>query len=171
MKLRLLSLALMCSAAGFSHAQMTPPLPEQMKTLSVFLGDWSGDMKMMMPGATEAMNVPTVVKVTMHGVFQEMIYTLDMGEMGKFTGHTFVTWDEASKSYKGWGFDENAPEPRIDKGAWDGKRLVLTSEPHGGMVSRVSFEPKGKDEMMFLLEMKNGEKFEKMGEATYKRKS
>ena len=170
--MRRISVPLLAAIALCStHAQLSAPLPDEMKSLEGLIGEWTGTMKMApMPGSTETMDVATTVSVKMHGVFQETIYVMDLGPLGKLTGHMFLTWDSTDKSYKSWSFDDNANTPRTEKGTWDGKRLVMTSDPHGGMVSRITFEPRSKDEVYFLVEMKNGEKFEKMGDVVYKRK-
>ena len=161
---------ILTSIFGAAQAQLTPPLPAEMKAIDVLFGERAGTMKMTMPGSTEPMDVPTIVSCKTYGLYQDTTYTMDMGAMGKFSGYMFLTWNAADKCYKSWGFDSNVNEPRTEKGTWDGKKLVLVSDPQGGMITRITFEPKSTNEVFLLLKMKNGEKFDKMGEVVYKRK-
>lgn len=154
--------------ASICCAQIEPTTG--LKSLDFMLGDWEGIVKITMPGSSDAVDVPTTVTVKPYGPFQETVYTMDMPGMGPFTSHMFLSYDEDSKRFQSWTFDNNANVPRLEKGSFDGKKLVMTSEPHGGMVTRITFEKKAATEIGFLLEMKNGDAFLKMGEGVYKKK-
>lgn len=151
--------------------QFTMPIPEELKKLESLNGSWVGTMKMKMPGQTEEMEVPTTVETKFYGQYQETIYVMNMGAEMKYSGHIFLTWDSGAKHYKSWGFDDSVGEPRTETGSFDGKKLIMTSAPQGGMISRTTYEIKSKDEVNFTIELKNGDKFEKMGEVVFKRKA
>ena len=150
-------------------AQVTVPIPAEMKALSYLVGEWQGTMSMQMPGAPKPQAVKSTVSVKVFGAYQETVYTMEMPGMGKFTGHSFTKWDPEAKAYKSWTFDDMADAPREETGTFDGKKLVMLSAPQGGMVTRISYENKGKDAVGFLIEMKSGDSFAKLGECLYKR--
>lgn len=159
----------LCTGA-FAQAESVP-LSEEVQALSGLLGEWEGVMKMTIPGTSDPIDLKSTVSVKLYGPYQETIYTMEMPGAPKFTGHQFLTYDSANKTYRSWGFDDNTNEPREESGTWDGKKLVMTSKPHGGTVTRTTFQPKGKNEISFLLEMKQGEEFVKLGDCIFKRKA
>lgn len=151
-------------------AQVKVPMPTEMKQLSYLVGDWEGTMTMNLPGAAQPIQVPSTVSVKEFGAYQETVYTLDMPGMTRFTGHSFLKWNAADKMYQSWTFDDMADEPREETGTFNGKALVMISKPQGGMVTRISYGMKSKNEVSFMIEMKSGEAFTKLGECNYKRK-
>ena len=155
-------------SAVFGQATGVPP---EVKVLEGMTGEWDGIMKATFPDSPDPIDVPSHVSVKLFGSYQETVYTMNMPEGAKFTGHMFLTYDANAKSYRSWGFDDQANEPREETGTWDGKKLVMTSKPQGGMVTRTTFEPKTKDEVYFVLEVKNGDNFMKIVDVVYKRKS
>jgi len=167
---RILILLALLPLASIAFSQPAAQIPNEIKALDGLIGEWDGVMKATFPGSTEPMNVPTHVSVKLFGAYQETIYTMSMPGGPKFTGHMFLTYDATAKSYRSWGFDDEANEPREETGTWDGKKLVMTSKSQGGMVTRTTFEPKSKNEVAFTLEVKEDDKFTKIGEVVYKRR-
>jgi hypothetical protein len=168
---RFLLACVLLSALTTANSQVASPVPPEVKALDGLVGEWDGVMKATFPGTSEPIDVPTHVSVKLFGQYQETVYTMNMPGGMKFTGHMFLTYDSAAKNYRSWGFDDEVNEPREETGTWDGKKLVMTSKPQGGMVTRTTFEPKSKDEVAFLLEIKQGDAFTKIGEVVYKRKN
>ncbi|MBS1724327.1 MAG: DUF1579 family protein [Armatimonadetes bacterium] len=158
------------SVGSVAWGQELAAVPKELKDLSGLVGEWQGELAMTIPGMSDPIKMTSTVSVKVFGQYQETVYTMDAPGMGKFTGHQFLTWDENAKGYKSWNFDDQSPAPRMETGSWDGKKLVMSGE-QGGMTSRVTFEPRGKDVVHFLLEMKQGDSFVKLGETDYKRKA
>lgn len=159
---------LVCVTGAHAQAMVAEP-PAEMKAIAGLLGEWEGVMKMTPPGTTESMDIKTVVSVKSFGAYQETVFTMDMPGDQKYTGHQFLTYDPASKMYKSWGFDDSVNEPLTSTGTWDGKKLAMTGE-QGGMVTRITFEPKSKSDVGCKIEMKTGDTYVTLGECTYHRK-
>ncbi len=157
-------------AASLTQAQMTVPMPAEMKALSFLMGEWEGTMKMTLPGATQVMDVKSTVSVKEFGAYQETVYTMEMPGMSKFTGKSFLRWNPTTKQYQSWTYDTAADEPREETGTLTGNTLTMVSRPQGGMVTRIAYSKGTKDTVNFLIEMKSGDKFEKLGDCVYTRK-
>lgn len=169
---RLLAFAVACSAA-YALSQLPPfqPAPE-MKLIAGFLGEWSGDFKLTAPGAPPT-TMPAHVKEELYGggVWHKTYYTMKAGNQVAFEGTSFMTWDATKKKFKTYTFETGASEPRIEWGTFDGKKLINISEPHGGMVSRTTFEFVGADTLKFKIEFQDGDQWMTVGECTFKKKA
>jgi hypothetical protein len=147
------------------------PAPE-MKKLDVFLGDWAGKFKFLMPGMPEG-EVDSTVKEEKYlgGMYHKTIYTVAIPGFGSLEGHAILGYDPVDKKFKSWTFDNMANVPREETGNFEGGKLVMISKPHGGTVTRATYEPRGKDEMFFTIEVQTGEEWSKVGECLYKKKA
>jgi hypothetical protein len=170
---RLLSLLAFALAAIPAFAQM-PETPAEITKLAWAVGDWEGTMKWTMAGMPPGSESKDTWKVEIDGQFIKSTATTDM--MGMSMKETsFVGWDAANNRYNGWGFSNWAPTPRIDHGTVNGDVWVMESEPWvvGGeapTVGRSTVTRKSDTEMTYLLEFKDGDKWNKIAEGTFKKK-
>lgn len=168
---------------GGSAAPAMPGPAQQMKAMAIFLGSWTGSMRMTYPGMPV-----TDYAVTVHeeeyggGTFHKTHYTLKAPSMPDFEGMIFTTFNPKIGRYHAWTFETATPEPREETGAFADGKLVMTSKPHGGLVTRSTFAPDGKDAMTLTIEMappamaqqqidEKQKKWVVMGVAKLKRKS
>ena len=89
-------------------------------------------------------------------------------------GITYTSYDSDAKLYRGYGFEDTSPQVREESGTVDGNKLVMTTKPWAVMGQpavpyRTTFALKGEDIHM-LLEVKTGDDWTKLGEATFKKK-
>ncbi|HWP31474.1 MAG TPA: DUF1579 family protein [Fimbriimonadales bacterium] len=155
----------------FAQPSMTPP--EEIRKFGWMVGEWSGKMKWLMEGMEGEMDM--TLKNEFEGQFLKTTSAMDMmGE--KFTEVSFMGWDASKKRYSSWTFTNFAPLPRIEHGTMDGNKLVFISEPWLVMseeptVSRATLTKISDKEVSFTLEFKQEEKWEKVAEGTFKKKT
>jgi hypothetical protein len=170
-KVKTLLSFLMLLAGSVAMAQ-TPEPPAELKQLDWMVGEWTGQVKWTMMG----MNAegPMTWKVEKEAMFFKQTSTMDIGGM-KFSEVGYVGWDAKKKKFSSHTFTSFAATPRIEWGEIKGNQDVFTSEPwdagdpNGPTTSRATMTRKG-DEVAFLLEFKEGDKWTKVGEGTFKRK-
>jgi hypothetical protein len=161
---------LLILAAGLANAQIAPAPPE-LKELDFVLGDWSGKVKYTMEG--QPMEGVITWKVEKDGLFLKQTTVTELSGM-KLTETAFVGWDAKKKKYSCHTFTSFSPIPRVEWGEVKGGKAVFTSEPWdaglpgGPVVGRGTAVRQGSD-ILFTLEFKNGEKWEKVGESLLKR--
>lgn len=159
---------------GIAAAQNMGPSPEVQKLYKYMSGEWTGKVKWMMPGMPEE-STEMPFKVTMEGNFIKSANTMDMGGMS-MTETTYMGWDPVKKRYTSWTFTNFGAMPRVEHGNFEGdSKFVSVSEPWDiGMgepiVGKATMTRKGDNEMMFVLEFKQGDKWMKVAEGTFKRK-
>lgn len=173
MKTRHLILILMLFVAGASRAQEAMmPLPEELKKLEWMLGKWEGSIKWTMPGMEGEAKM--AFEATWDGQFQKQSSTMEMMGM-KMIETAYIGWDAAKKQYSMYTFTNFAPTPRVEYGKFDGTTWVSISEPWatgmGSTVSRSTIVKKSNTELDLTVEFKEGDKWNKVGVATFKKKS
>lgn len=175
MKLRTMLGALMLAlSAAMASAQMPGP-SDEIKKLDWMLGEWTGSVKWNLPEMPE-MTAAMTVKTDWDGNFLRSTSSSDMGGMA-ITESCYIGWDPGAKRYTMWTFTNFGQMPRIEHGNLDGDKLVTVSEPWdvgmpgGPTVSRVAMHKKSATEMTFILEFKNGDKWDKVGEGSFSKKA
>jgi len=150
--------------------------PAEVKKLEFLAGNWSADQKVYMPGSTTAQTTSASVQCqwALQGRFMQYDYQSEFPDMGAMQGRLLLTYDPESKTYRSWWFDSMFSQSAVSEGNFEGSKLIMVSKPEEvpgmGVVSmRTTFEPKANREFYFLLEMKMGEKWEKMLEANFKK--
>ncbi len=166
-------------AVAIAPAQdpMMPAPPAELKALNWMLGDFTTDLKMYEPGATEGTPVPgsTTAKMSLGDVYIESRFEADMGGM-KMTGLQMTSYDPATKEYVAWWFDSMAPGVLELRGKLKGQVLVLTSKaiPVPGYPGKHKFRAtnglKGAGKYLFRLEMDSGQGWYKMMEGMMTKK-
>jgi len=166
-------------AVAIAPAQdpMMPAPPAELKNLNWMLGDFTTDLKMYEPGASEGTPVPgtTTAKMSLGDVYIESRFEADMGGM-KMTGLQMTSYDPATKEYVAWWFDSMAPGVLELRGKLTGQVLVLTSKPiaipgyPGKHAFRATTGLKGAGKFLFRLEMNSGQGFYKMMEGMMTKK-
>ena len=158
------------SAFGAQEPTMAPP-PE-LKKLQFLVGEWTGKMKWSMPGMTEASDMP--FKVEWEGQFLKTTSTMTMAGMS-MVETAYIGWDAKRKDYTSWTFTNFAPQPRIEHGKFEGDKFVSVSEPWdvgmGEPTTGRATITKVTDIMVnFMLEFKEGDKWNKVAEGTFTKK-
>lgn len=171
MKVRSFFLSLILGLAAFANAQLPEPVAE-VKALDWMLGEWSGNVKWTMMGAETEGHMTW--KVEREGLYVKQTATIEMMGM-KMNEVGYTGWDPQKKKYWSYTYANYMGAPRIEWGEKKGEAIVFTSEPWeagaptGPVTSRATLSKKG-DDIHFLLESKNGDKWDKMGEGTFKKK-
>ncbi len=152
-------------------AQGMPKPPPEMKKLDIFLGEWSGKTSFHAPGQP-AMSVDSTMKSDAFagGMYLRTVYAMDIPGVGKMEGTVLAFWDAEARQYRCYTFENAAPTPREESGTFAGNKLVLVSKPHGGTVTRSTFDFKSDREVLFTVEIKQGEKWVKAGRGLYTKK-
>lgn len=173
MRSRILFLVLAASICTLGLGQvpsMDPPA--ELKKLDWYIGEWMGKVKWTMPGMAPT-DEEMSFKNEWEGQFIKSSAVMSMSGQ-KMTETSFVGWNAKTKKYDSYTFTNFSPMPRIEHGEMDGDKFVFTSDPWdvGGMemIGRASMVKKSDKEIAFVLEFKLGEKFEKVGEGTFKKK-
>lgn len=158
-------------AHAFAQEAAPGPAPE-LKQLEWQLGNWEGTFKWTMPGMEG--DAKMTFTTAWEGNFLKTSSVMEMAGM-KFNEVSYMGWDPLKKEYISWTFTNFAAMPRIERGKLDGNKLVLVSDPWdtgmGQMISRGTTIKKSNKEASFTIEFKNGEKWDKAAEGTFKKKS
>ena len=159
------------SVLGLAQTPTIDP-PAELKKLDWYIGEWTGKVKWSMPGmppTDEEMSIKNV----WDGQFIKSSSIMTMSGQ-KMMETSFVGWNAKTKKYDSYTFTNFAPTPRIEHGEMDGDKFAFTSDPWdvGGMemIGRASMVKKSDKEFTFILEFKLGDKFEKVGEGSFKKK-
>lgn len=119
------------------------------------------------------MDVKMDMETRYDGKFVYSESVMDMMGM-KMVEKAFLSYDAATKSYKSYTFTNWAATPRIETLTVKGDVLVFLSEPWDGgdgklTSSRATMTKVSATEAKFLLEFKDGDKWNKVGEGTFKK--
>ncbi len=164
-------LAVMLGVAALASAQL-PEVSAEVKALDWMLGEWSGTVKWTMMG-TET-DAQMTLKAEREGLFLKRNTTTELMGM-KMTEVSYTGWDDKKKKYWSHVFTNFGSGPRIESGDKNGDAFVSVSEPWDAgperepITGRISYTKKG-DDMLYVLEFKMGEKWEKVAEGTFKKK-
>lgn len=146
--------------------------PAEIKKLGWMVGEWTGTIKMNMQGME--FESQSTMKNEFEGQFLKSASVMDMMGM-KMTETMYMGWNAAKNRYESYAFSNFSPKPRIEYGTMEGDKMTMTSEPWevGGeapTVGRGTMTKKSDTEIHFILEFKEGDKWVKVGEGTYKKK-
>lgn len=105
-----LKFALMVSLAGMltgcmpdmANMEMAPQRPPELELLNPFVGTWTGEMEMAMPGSDEAMKMTGTSESKWEGDGWYLVNTMvaDMGEMGSMKAIETWVYDPGSKLFR-----------------------------------------------------------------------
>ncbi len=167
---------LMLMSVGAVYAAQEPVMapPPELKKMQFMVGEWTGKMKWTMAGVpAESSDMP--FKVEWAGQFLKTSSTMTMAGMSMVeTG--YIGWDAKRKDYTSWTFSNFAPMPRIEHGKFEGDKFISVSEPWDtGMgeptVGRATTTKVTDIMISFLLEFKEGDKWNKVAEGTFTKKN
>lgn len=168
---------LLCSAvwAGAQAPDMSPP--KEMKDMAWYVGEWTGEMKLYMPGSNDAMSAKGTMKVSMAlgGRFVRAEHTYDMPGMGQMTGLDLTTYNPATKEWHTHWFDSMSVSPMHFVGKREGDKTVAICKGYemegmGKTDYRATYSRVSDSKTTFVLEMKMGDSWSKLMEATYTKK-
>ncbi len=168
---RLLALLLPFVAACALAQDVAVVVPKQIEDLKWQIGEWQGTVKMTVEGMD--MDMVSTLKISQKD--NVLVYDGMHEAMGsKMTELGYLWWDEAKKRYSMFTLASFGEVPRMEHGTLTGNTLVMTSEPwpiQGQvMESRAHLIKVGNDEIKFIIDFKEGDKWTKAGEGVYKRK-
>jgi uncharacterized protein DUF1579 len=169
-----ISLGAVMTARAVESTSTTPemmpagPSPE-LKKLEFMVGKVSGKGKMFMPGQSPTdWSCSDKTTWTKDGRYLKSESKVSYPGMGNDEALTMIAYDQQAKLYHLWRFSSYTTVPIEATGNFDGEKLVFISSPcEKGFIFRVTFEPKTKGQVAFLLEMKTGDSFEKTQEGIF----
>jgi len=144
-----------------------PPAPE-LKKLEFLAGKYSGKGKMYVPGgAAVDWTMKDEGQWVLGGQFLRTVSKAEFPGVGAEDAVEMIGYDNRAKVFRLWRYSSMGGSPTEAEGKFDGARLVMLSKPDAsGGVYRAMWEPKSGSQVYFLLEMKTGDKYEKMIEMT-----
>lgn len=172
MKTRIGLMAILVATWAGAFAQLVQA-PAELKKLDWLLGTWEGKVAWTMPGMSGDSTM--TMKSEWDGAFFKSVSTTDMGGMKSVeTGYGW--YDKDKKLYKFCTFTNFAPTPRFESGTFENDTLTMVSDPwETGMpgpatVARATMVKKSATEATFMLEFKNGDKWDKVAEGKFLKK-
>jgi hypothetical protein len=171
LKLTLALAAGLCLGTGLCSAQETitsGPSPE-LKKLEFLVGKVTGKGKMHPPGG-EAMDWSSTDTTvwTKDGRYVKSESKTTYPGMGDDESLTVIAYDEKAKLYRLWRYSSWTTVPIEATGNFEGSKLVMTTKvTDTGQRFRVTFEPKAKGEVSFLLEMEMADGYQKLQEGKF----
>lgn len=172
LKLTLALAAGLCLNAGLTHAQEampTGPSPE-LKKLEFLVGKCTAKGKFHMPGGQGSMDWSgsDTTAWTRDGRYLKSESKMSYPGMGDDEALTLMAYDEKAKTYRLWRYSSWTTLPIEASGNFEGNKLVLkTKMTDTGQAFRVTFEPKSKGEVTFLLEMEMPDGYQKLQEGLF----
>jgi hypothetical protein len=176
LKLMLALAAGLCLGGGVGNAQEalpTGPSPE-LKKLEFLLGKATGKGKMQVPGGQGTIDWSATDNTawTKDGRYLKSESKVNYPGMGDDESLTLIAYDQKAKVYKLWRYSSWTTMPIEATGNFVGSKLVMTTKMmESGQVFRVTFDPKAKGEVSFLLEMELADGFQKIQEGLFTTKS
>jgi hypothetical protein len=169
-----ISLGSVVTAGAVESTSTTPerlpvgPSPE-LKKLDFLVGKVAGKGKMYMPGQSPTdWSCSDKTTWTKDGRYLKSESKVSYPGMGEDEALTMIAYDRQAKLYHLWRYSSFTTVPIEATGNFEDEKLVFISNPcEMGYVFRITFEPKAKGQVAFLLEMKNGDNFEKSQEGIF----
>jgi len=169
-----ISLGAVVTAGAVESTSTTPerlpagPSPE-LKKLDFLVGKVTGKGKMYMPGQSPTdWSCADKTTWTKDGRYLKSESKISYPGMGDDEALTMIAYDRQAKLYHLWRYSSFTTVPIEATGNFEAEKLVFISTPcEMGFVFRITFEPKAKGQVAFLLEMKNGDNFEKTQEGIF----
>lgn len=160
--------------------QQPPPMnlepPKEMKGCSFLVGEWKGTFKSSFSGTSS--EAPTTMRARMglNGRFLIADHTYSIGPgQPMMQGMFMMTYDSAAKVWRSWWFDGMEAQVMEMEGTIEGNKMVMTSKPitmssmPEPMVMRETMTKKDDNTLMFVLEMKNKDKWDVLMDGTLKK--
>lgn len=171
MKRAILWVIFSLTATAFAQMPSLEP-PAEVTAMKWMVGEWTSKVHWTMEG--QEMDADMTLKNEFEGQFLKQTSTMDMMGM-KFTEVGYLGYDKAKKKYYMYTFTNYGPTPRIEWGTLENNKMVMISEPWDAgmgapMTSRATLTKKSDTEVHFVLEFKNGDKWDKAAEGTFKKK-
>jgi len=155
---------------------MAEVLPKkELSTLDFMIGTWAGTVETNFGGGEEMKMKATMTnKWEVGGRFMCGDVAYDMGPMGVMYGKQMITFDPTTKDYVMQWFDMSEPLPMTFRGTWKDKTISMASGATktanmGTITMRSSYTKIDDKSINFLLEQKNGDKWEWMMKSTFKK--
>lgn len=152
---------------------MNPIPTEELKKLQFMEGKWTADLDAWMGPEKSTMTVKIDSRWAVGGRFLIQDHEYTMGPGMKMHGMNMLTYDPQKKEWVGFWYDMSEADPMRMSGNWKGDVLTLTSGlteviGMGKIVMRATYT-KASDGIGFLLEIKDGDKWNPMMKGTYKK--
>lgn len=173
MRLPALILLIAASCAAFAQGHDTKPA-EALKKLGFMMGDWKGKQDFNTGGAAMVGEATNKISEAIGGRYvEERLSTALPGRPASDTRH-FITFDPKSATYKAWWFNDSSVGAMELEGTVTGNKLVLLSKPtvtgNGqSSVMRATYESPAEGQLVYKLELKQGEGWQLLFTTTYKK--
>ncbi|MBN8689225.1 MAG: DUF1579 family protein [Armatimonadetes bacterium] len=163
-------------ASGAIAQDMSEFLPKkELATLDFLVGKWTGTVETNFGGGEDVKMKATMTnKWDVGNRFMTGDVVYDMGPMGVMYGKQMITFDPTEKNYVLQWFDMSEPLPMTFRGTWNDKTISMASGPTktanmGTLTMRTSYTKVDDKSINFLLEQKNGDKWEWMMKSSFKK--
>jgi hypothetical protein len=167
MKLLVYFLVAVSGAVALGQQAMQPA--DALNKLAFMRGEWAGKQDFNTGGDAAMVGDATdKVEVGIAGKYLcEMLSTTLPGRKPTDTRH-FISYDKQSGKYTAWWFNNTSYHPMALTGDLAGNKLVLMSDGSApGPVLRATYESTSADKLTFLLEMKDGDKWDRLFLTSY----
>jgi len=175
MKKALIIIATFCiSVFAYAQEMQLPPLLE-MKEVEFLLGNWKGDLTFCFMGQESKSTGTIKCTRALQDRYLHAMNSYEVTGMGKMEGLQLLSYDPEKKQFIGYWFDSSAPAAMELSGTKSGNVLQLISKPTkvpgmpGEPVFRATWTKSSDTAIEFALDLKNGDKWEKMIAGKYKK--
>ncbi|HEY1901543.1 MAG TPA: DUF1579 family protein [Terracidiphilus sp.] len=167
MKFLVCALCAISSAIAFGQQQAMQPA-DALNKLVFMRGNWAGKQDFNTGGAAMVGDATDNIALGIAGKYLcETLSTTLPGRKPTDTRH-FISYDKQSEKYTAWWFNDTSYHPMALTGELAGSKLVLMSDSSGpGPVLRATYERLSVDKLTFLLEMKDGDHWNRLFLTTY----
>lgn len=150
--------------------EMSKPTDAHRKLQSL-VGIWKAEEKMFPPWEPKGVMVVSHVnnRSALDGLAVIQDYEVAMEGIVNFRGHGIFTWDPINQMYVLHWFDSMEPRANVFQGAFDNKKLAMTSKSQQGY-TRASWEIISDKSYIYKLESSgDGNQWQAMVEGSYSR--
>jgi hypothetical protein len=157
---------LLVIGSSVAFAQQQPA--DALNKLAFMQGDWTGKQDFNTGGPAMVGDATDKIQPGIAGKYLcEMLSTTLPGRKPTDTRH-FISYDKQSGKYTAWWFNDTSYHPMALTGDLTGNKLVLLSDASApGPVLRATYESPSADKLTFLLEMKDGDHWNRLFLTTY----
>ncbi|MBX3119326.1 MAG: DUF1579 family protein [Fimbriimonadaceae bacterium] len=154
-----------------SQQPQQPPVHPKMKELEFLLGAWKGDLKYEIGEASFSGPVIFKFEKVLDGTYVQVTVENDLKTQGVVKGIGMLAFDGKKQKFAMFTFANGGMDgaaPREETGAVEGSKLSLETGANSVIGQlRQSWERKG-DEISYVLEMRQGDKYLPIATATVK---